>query len=77
MEPVKYVKLTFGGQVRKEIATPCALYGNTDQFIRSGKPSLGAQTLKACTYTDEACTKGESGCLEVDVFVKDCISMSM
>jgi hypothetical protein len=75
--PVKCVKLTLGSQVRKEKFTPYALFGNTGRFIRSGKPALGAQTLKACTYTDDACTEGESGCLEVDVFVKDCVSMSM
>ena len=75
--PIKCVKLTLAGQVRKEKFSPYALYGNTGRFIRSGKPALGAQTLKACTYTDEACTQGESGCLAVDVFVKDCISMSM
>ena len=75
--PIKCVKLTLGGQVRNEKFTPYALYGNTGRFIRAGKPSLGAQALKACTYTDEACTQGESGCLEMDVFVKDCISMSM
>jgi hypothetical protein len=75
--PIKCVKLTLGSQVRKEKYTPYALYGNTGRFIRSGKPALGAQTLKACTYTDEACREGESGCLEVDVYVKDCISMSM
>jgi hypothetical protein len=75
--PIKCVKLTLGDQVRKEKFTPYALFGNTGRFIRSGKPSLGAQTLKACTYTDENCREGESGCLEVDVFVKDCVSMSM
>jgi hypothetical protein len=75
--PIKCVKLTLADQVRREKFTPYALYGNTGRFIRSGKPALGAQKLKACTYTDEACTEGESGCLEVDVFVKDCVSMSM
>jgi hypothetical protein len=75
--PIKCVKLSLGSQVRKEIASPYALFGNTGRFIRSGKPALGAQTLKACTYTDDKCTQGESGCLEVDVFVKDCVSMSM
>ena len=75
--PIKCVKLTLGNQVRKELFAPYALYGNTGRFIRSGKPLLGAQTLKACTYTDEACTQGESGCMDVDVFVQDCVSMSM
>ena len=74
---IKCVKLTLGSQVRKEKFEPYALYGNTGRFIRSGKPALGAQTLKACTYTDEECSQGESGCLEVDVYVKDCVSMSM
>jgi hypothetical protein len=75
--PVKCVKLSLGSQQRKESFSPYALYSNTGRFIRSGKPRLGAQSLKACTYTDESCTQGESGCLAVDVFVKDCISMSM
>jgi hypothetical protein len=75
--PIKCVSLSLGGQYRKEVLEPYALYGNTGRFIRSGKPQLGAQTLRACTYTDDRCTEGESGCLEVDVFVKDCISMSM
>ena len=75
--PIKCVKLTLGDQVRKEKFSPYALYGNTGRFIRSGKPALGAQTLKACTYTDEECREGESGCLELDVYVKDCVSMSM
>ena len=75
--PVKCVKLSLGDQVRKEEFAPYALYGNTGRFIRSGKPALGAQVLKACTYTDENCREGESGCLEVDVYVKDCVSMSM
>ena len=75
--PIKCVKLTLGSQVRKEVEVPWALYGNTGRFIRSGKPALGAQTLKACTYTDVGCSEGESGCLDVDVFVKDCVDMSM
>lgn len=75
--PVKCVKLTLGDQVRKEVAVPYALFGNTGRFIRSGKPELGAQTLTACTYTDKKCTKGKAGCLSVDVFVKDCVAMSM
>jgi hypothetical protein len=75
--PPACVKLTLGGQVRKELFVPYALYGNTGRFIRSGKPDLGAQTLTACTYTDTKCTKGMAGCLSVDVFVKDCIAMSM
>lgn len=75
--PVKCVKLTLGNQGREEKFAPYALYSNSGRFIRSGKPTLGAQTLKACTYTDEGCSQGESGCLEVDVFVKDCVSMSM
>ena len=76
-KPIKCVKLTLGDQVRKEVETPYALYGNTNRFIRSGKPVLGAQTLEACTYTDEDCKGGKSGCLAVDVYVKDCVSMSM
>lgn len=75
--PIKCVKLSLGSQQRKESFSPYALYSNTGRFIRSGTPRLGAQSLKACTYTDESCTQGESGCLAVDVFVKDCISMSM
>ena len=75
--PVKCVKLSLGSDDRRELHPPYALYSNTGRFIRSGKPDLGSQTLKACTYTNESCTEGESGCLEVDVFVKDCISMSM
>ena len=75
--PIKCVKLSLGSQQRKEMFAPYALFSNTGRFIRSGKPQLGQQTLKACTYTDESCTAGESGCLDVDVFVKDCISMSM
>ena len=71
------VKLTLGDQVRKEVSVPYALFGNTGRFIRSGKPELGAQTLTACTYTDDKCKKGVSGCLSVDVFVKDCVAMSM
>ena len=75
--PVKCVKLTLGGQVRKEVSVPYALYGNTGRFIRSGKPDLGAQTLTACTYTDDKCKKGKAGCLSLDVYVKDCVAMSM
>ena len=75
--PIRCVKLSLGQQQRKEVFAPYALYSNTGQFIKSGKPQLGAQSLKACTYTDESCTEGESGCLDVSVFVKDCISMSM
>jgi hypothetical protein len=75
--PPACVKLTLGGQVRKELFVPYALYGNTGRFIRSGKPDLGAQTLTACTYTDTKCKEGMSGCLSVDVFVKDCVAMSM
>ena len=75
--PIKCVKVSLADQVRKELFVPYGLYGNTGRFIRSGKPALGAQKLKACTYTDEKCTQGESGCLELDVFVKDCVSMSM
>ncbi len=71
--PIKCVKLSLGDQVKAQKITPYALYGNTGRFIRSGKPALGAQTLKACTYTDDTCTQGRSGCLEVDVFVKDCV----
>ena len=75
--PPACVKLTLGDQVRKEVAAPYALYGNTGRFIRSGKPELGAQTLTACAYTDKKCTRGKHGCLSVNVMVKDCISMSM
>ena len=75
--PVGCVKLTLGSQVRKELFEPYALYGNTGRFIRSGKPALGAQLLEACTYTDDKCTKGKAGCLSVDVFINDCVDMSM
>ena len=75
--PPACVKLTLAGQVRKELFEPYALYGNTGRFIRSGKPALGAQTLTACTYTDTKCTEGMAGCSAVDVFVKDCVAMSM
>ena len=70
--PIKCVQLTLGGQKINENFPPYALYGNNGRFIRSGKPELGEQTLKACTYTDTACAKGRSGCLEVDVQVKNC-----
>lgn len=75
--PVGCVKLTLGDHGRKEQLPPYALYGNTGRFIRSGTPPLGASTVRACTYTDSDCREGESGCLEVDIFVNDCVNMSM
>lgn len=75
--PVKCVKISLGDTTKKEIAAPYALYGNTGRFIREGKPDLGFHTLSACTYTDDECRAGKSGCLSVDVYVKDCVSMSL
>jgi hypothetical protein len=78
--PIKCVRLSLGSQVKREEFVPYALYGDRIIYgggVRDGKPELGANTLKACTYTDANCQTGEQGCLEVDVFVKDCIPMSM
>jgi hypothetical protein len=70
--PIKCVEMMLGNHTRMEKIAPYALYGNAKQVFQSGQPKLGAQTLKACTYTDKACTQGESGCLEVAVLVKNC-----
>jgi hypothetical protein len=78
--PIKCVRLSLGSQDKSEEFVPYALYGDRLIYgggVRDGKPELGANTLKACTYTDSNCQTGEQGCLEVDVFVKDCIPMSM
>jgi hypothetical protein len=78
--PIACVRLSLGSQVKTEEFLPYALYGDRIIYgggVRDGKPELGANTLKACTYTDADCQTGEQGCLEVDVFVKDCIPMSM
>ena len=60
-------------EVRKEKFAPFTLYGDViGGTINSRKPPLGIHTLKACTYSDSACTKDESGCKEMEVNFLDC-----
>jgi hypothetical protein len=75
--PIKCVKMSLGTHVKKERFAPYSLYGNRGVVVRDEKPDLGPNTLRACTYTDKQCREGEQGCLEVDVYVKDCIPTSM
>jgi hypothetical protein len=76
--PIACVRVSLGSSVRRERYTPYALFGDrTGRIVYDRKPELGQNTLKACTYTDRDCRVDEQGCLEVDVNVQDCMSMSM
>jgi hypothetical protein len=68
------VKLSFAGKVQKEKRAPYSLYGDTTRGFGKGAPRLsGLQELKACLYTNAACTAGEQGCKSqmVDVIPKN------
>lgn len=64
------VKLSLAGYERKELVSPFALYGDFKGKLHQGAPRRsGKQAIKACLYTDRACTMGKHGCLsrEVDI----------
>jgi hypothetical protein len=69
-DPIRCVKLWLGNDVRRERVPPYTLYGDQPPNYFDEAPDLGKQTLKACTYTDSDCTKGEAGCVTKDVEVK-------
>jgi hypothetical protein len=71
--PIACVKLTLGKAYQLEKYVPYALFGDQPGGpVYDRKPPVGSNTLKACTYTDEDCTKGKSGCKEVEVDILDC-----
>ena len=62
-----------GHEVRKEKTAPYTLYGDViGGAIDAKKPPLGKHIIKACTYSDKACTIDESGCKEMEVDFLDC-----
>ena len=73
-KPVKCVKFFLDGAlVRKEKAAPYTYFGSAaGSSINAHKPPIGNHKLKACTYSDEACSKDESGCKEMKVEFVDC-----
>jgi hypothetical protein len=78
LPPIKCVRLWLGSTTRRERVSPFSLFGDrSGRVVYDRKPELGPNKLRACTYTDKDCKKGQQGCLTVDVLVKDCIPMSM
>jgi hypothetical protein len=62
-----------GALVNKEKFTPYTFFKNTKNgTISQRKPPIGKHTIKACTYSDKACTKDEGGCKEIKVEFLDC-----
>jgi hypothetical protein len=62
-----------GVLVNKEKFTPFTYFKNrSNGTISQRKPPIGNHTIKACTYSDKACTKDEGGCKETKVQLLDC-----
>ena len=62
------VKLTFPGVAKKERRSPYTLYGETNGKVNKRSPKKSGR-LKACLYTDRACTQGEQGCYSMKLEV--------
>jgi hypothetical protein len=69
---IRCVTMALGTDNRTEYFPPYTLYSDVGSIIRDKKPPIGYQTLKACAYSDRACTQ-DASCIEIEVQVLDCV----